>query len=102
MRAVLGRLLVAAGVILLEAGMAFGQACLPPAEPYPYAPPTNDPELRAFINDEYAAYMEGIEDYMQCLDDESRRAQDEARVIFNRWIGYFGDEAVIRDRSPAQ
>ncbi|WP_264194919.1 hypothetical protein [Acuticoccus sediminis] len=32
---------------------------------------------------------------MRCLQDEAGSAQTEARVIFDRWIRDFGDEAVI-------
>ncbi|MAU95507.1 MULTISPECIES: hypothetical protein [Aurantimonadaceae] len=77
-------------------GMAHGQACVPPVEPYPYAPPDNDPELREYINQEYADYMESIEDYMRCLQNESRRAFSQADTVFKRWIQYFGKDAVIR------
>ncbi|WMS45185.1 hypothetical protein RDV64_22955 (plasmid) [Acuticoccus sp. MNP-M23] len=90
------RVVAAAGLVWLSAGLAYGQACLPPVEPYPYAPPKDDPELREYINREYAEYMEAAEDYLRCLQDEGRRAYAETDTIFKRWIGFFGKDAVIR------
>ncbi len=62
----------AIGLSIANAGLAYGQACLPPAEPYAYAAPKNDRELRAYINDEYAAYMEGSR--TTCAASRTKRA----------------------------
>ena len=73
-------------------------ACLPPEEPYPYEPPANDPELRAIINEQYQAYVLEVEDYINCLRDEADQASVQAREVIERWVRYFGDEAVVRFR----
>ena len=87
---------------ILAALVPFGSAaqvgCVPPEEPYVFEPPRDDPELRALINEQYETYLFGIEDYLNCLHAESNRAAAEARVVIERWVGHFGDEAALRLR----
>ena len=75
---------------------AYGKACLPPEEPYPYPPPDDDPALREFINDEYGRYVLAIERYIECLDHERDRAFAESKGVTERWIRYFGTDAAIK------
>ncbi|WP_299654402.1 hypothetical protein [uncultured Jannaschia sp.] len=63
--------------------------CLPPEEPY--APPEDDPELRALIGEQYQDYIDGTEDYLNCLNDEAMRARTEFQTVFNRYVEYFSD-----------
>ena len=65
--------------------------CLPPEEPFAYAPPEDDPELRALIDEQYQDYIDGTETYLKCLDDEAVRARAEFQTVFNRYVEYFGD-----------
>ncbi len=65
--------------------------CLPPEEPFAYAPPEDDPELRDLIDQQYQDYIEGTEDYLNCLNDEAMRARTEFQTVFNRYVEYFGD-----------
>ena len=69
--------------------------CLPPEEPFAYAPPEDDPELRALIDAQYQDYIDGTEDYLNCLNDEAARARSAFQVIFNRYVEYFGDGAGV-------
>ena len=69
--------------------------CLPPEEPFVYAPPEDDPELRALIDAQYQDYIDGTEDYLNCLNDEAARARAEFQVIFNRYVEHFGDGAGV-------
>ncbi len=69
--------------------------CLPPEKPFAYAPPEGDPELRDLIDQQYQDYIDGTEDYLNCLNDEAMRARTEFQVIFNRYVEYFGDGAGI-------
>ena len=71
-------------------------ACLPPEEPYPYDPSSLDPELRAIVNAQYETYVREIEDYINCLEDERGHAMRSAQEIVQRWIRYFGEDAVVR------
>lgn len=79
----------------LLAPCAFAQGCLPPEQPYPFEPPTDDPELRAIVRDQYRAYIDDSEDYMNCLQTEFGRAHQETRQVLDRWILYFGNEPTM-------
>lgn len=72
--------------------------CYRPEPPPDLAPPQDDPELRAFLNDEYARYLLDVEDYLNCVNDEARTVAAESRDILTRWTEYFGEEAGIRSR----
>lgn len=95
------RRLVIAVLVAASPGLAFAQACLAPEEPYPYDPPA-DPKLRALVNEQYGEYMEQVEDYLNCMQIETARAHHEARLIMDRWIRYFGDEAGIKIDARSQ
>lgn len=96
------RLAVIGAVVFLTgmgpAGAVAQVGCLPPEEPYPYEPPRGDTELRAMINEQYEAYVLGVEDYLNCLRDETDRASTEARTVIERWVAHFGDEAALHLR----
>jgi len=70
--------------------------CWRPEPPLDFAPPTDDPELRDHLNDEYARYMLDVEDYLNCANDEARTVLQESREVLARWTEYFGEEAGIR------
>ncbi len=82
--------------LALSAPCAVAQGCLPPEPPYAYAPPTDDPELREIVRDQYQTYIEDSEGYLNCLQSEIGRAQAETRDVLNRWVQYFGADAKIR------
>ena len=54
-------------VIILSAPCAIAQGCFPPEQPYAYEPPTDDPELREIVRDQYQTYIEESEAYLNCL-----------------------------------
>lgn len=72
------------------------EACLRPISPEEIAPPRNDPEFRAFLNQEYQAYLLGMQDYLNCLGREHDSATKETSEVLARWVLWFGDDAVIR------
>ncbi len=74
--------------------------CLPPEEPFAYEPPTNDPELRALIDEQYQDYIRGTESYLNCLNAESTRVRSEFQQILNRYIQYFGEGAALKSDAP--
>lgn len=82
--------------LALSASGAVAQGCLPPEQPYAYEPPTDDPELRDLVRDQYQAYIEDSESYLNCLQSEIGRAQAEIREVLNRWVQYFGSDAKMR------
>ena len=81
--------------ILAPAPAAAQVGCLPPEEPFPYAPPKDDPELRALIDEQYQDYITGSESYLNCLNDEAVRARAAYDEVFERYIRYFGVEAGV-------
>ena len=50
-------------IALAPHGAAAQIGCLAPEEPYPDAPPCDDPELRAIIAEQYEAYVHEAEAY---------------------------------------
>lgn len=86
-------------IALAPSCAAAQEGCLPPLEPYPYEPPRDDPELRQMIDEEYQAYIDDIEAYMRCLQDESSRAMTEAREVLQRWTKYYGQDAGMKYES---
>ena len=90
----------------LELGLFLGmavaataqEACLRPIQPEEIEPPRSDPEFRAFLNQEYQAYLLGMQDYLNCLGQEHDSARKETSEVMGRWVLWFGDDAVIRQR----
>ena len=84
-------------LLLMVPTLAFAQAlCLPPETPFAYAPPKDDPELRQMIRDDYQTYIRDTEIYLNCLNGESMRARTEYDEVLQRYMQYFGNEAVVR------
>ena len=87
-------------VLALAPTLALGQVgCLPPEEPFAYAPPDDDPELRDLIDEQYQDYIRGTEDYLNCLNDEAQRARAQYDVIFARYIQFYGIEAGVEENA---
>ena len=82
-------------VLGLAASAAAQEACLRPIPPEAIRPPQNDPEFRAFLNEEYQVYLLGMQDYLNCLGREHESATKETNEVMARWLLWFGDDAVI-------
>jgi hypothetical protein len=82
----------------LASGAAAQSLCWRPEPPPDLAPPEDDPDLRAFLNEEYARYMEDVEDYLNCANDEAHAVMEESRAVLARWTAYYGAEAAIRKK----
>jgi hypothetical protein len=91
------------GLFLEGAVAAVAQeVCLRPIQPEEIQPPRDDPEFRAFLNQEHQAYLLGMQDYLNCLGREHDSARKETSEVMSRWVLWFGDDAVIRQRqSPS-
>lgn len=72
-------------------------ACLPPEVPFAYAPPEDDPELRALIDEEYQAYIRDTEAY---LNAEGVRVRAEFDTLLRRYVTFFGIEAGVAHDAP--
>ncbi len=87
----------ALGILLgLGASAAAQEACLRPIPPEAIPPPQDDPEFRAFLNEEYQAYLLDMQDYLNCLGREHDSATKEVNEIMARWMLWFGEDAKIR------
>jgi hypothetical protein len=98
---VISRILPALGLALwlgMAVSAAAQEACLRPIPPEEIEPPRDDPEFRAFLNQEYQAYLLGMQDYLNCLGREHDSARKETSEVMSRWVLWFGDDAVIRQR----
>ena len=74
------------------------EACLRPIPPEEIEPPRDDRDFRDFLNQEYQAYLLGMQDYLNCLGREHDSARKETSEVMSRWALWFGDDAVIQQR----
>jgi hypothetical protein len=79
----------------LVASVAAQEACLRPIPPEAIKPPKDDPEFRAFLNQEYQAYLLGMQEYLNCLGREHESATKETNEVLARWMLWFGEDAVL-------
>ena len=89
---------VAATALALVAAPTLAPAqvgCLPPAAPFAYAPPEDDPELRDLIDEEYQDYIRDTGTYLNCLNAESARVRGEFDTVMTRYVRFFDIEADI-------
>lgn len=102
------RVLVLICVSLLGIGIAFAQdrvhwaslpiglgSCYAPAEPFPYKLEKSDP-LFETARDEHQRYLEDLEDYVNCLDQERAGALAALRGSFDLFLSNFGENAVLK------
>lgn len=69
--------------------------CLPPEEPFPYKLSKSDPLYEA-ARDEHQAYLEGMEDYINCLDRERSSALSLLEKSFRNFMKNFGKDGVLK------
>ncbi|MEM7289139.1 MAG: hypothetical protein AAF412_02005 [Pseudomonadota bacterium] len=69
--------------------------CLSPVESYPYKLPKDDP-LYETAREDHQRYLEELEDYVNCLDQERGTALAELRASFNLFMENFGRDAVLK------
>lgn len=69
--------------------------CIPPEDPYQFELP-DDPELRQMINQDYQIFIRAAEDYINCLQDEQRRAFKKTNAVLQRYLDYFGNDAALQ------
>lgn len=94
---------ISCALIALGSAVAWGQdslgsleigTCFPPPEPYPYKLEKNDPLYEA-AREEHQAHLEGMEDYVNCLDRERSAALVQLRTSFDLFLANFGKDAVL-------
>lgn len=76
-------------------GVNYGiAACFSPPEPFPYKLEQSDPLYEA-ARAEHQAHLEGLEDYVNCLDHERSVALGELSASFDLFLENFGRDAVL-------
>jgi hypothetical protein len=90
------RAAIIVGLCAMPSGAIAQSLCYRPEPPPDLAPPDDDPELRALLNDEYTRYLLDVEDYLNCANEEVFMLIEESREVLARWIAYYGAEAGIR------
>lgn len=88
--------MVAAALAVWAQGAPAQSWCYRPEPPPDMAPPQDDPELRAFLSDEYARYLEDVETYLNCANAETRAVMAESRAVLQRWVELYGADASMR------
>lgn len=69
--------------------------CFLPEEPFPYKLTKSDP-LYETSRDEHQRYLEDLEAYVKCLDQERAYAFEQLRSSFQLFNDNFGKDAVYR------
>lgn len=62
-------------------GRADAEACLAPTRPFVPSDPDATKEFRDLIRQDFDFYIQDIQDYFRCLDEERARAFVEAREV---------------------
>lgn len=70
-------------------------SCLGPIEPFPYKLSEADPLYEA-ARDEHQKYLEDIEGYVKCLDEERAAAIAAFKDSYKLFRENFGSDAVFR------
>lgn len=70
-------------------------SCFPPEEPFQFKLEKSDP-LYDTARDEHQRYLEGMEDYINCLDRERVVALEELRTSYNLFRNNFGKDGVFK------
>ena len=75
------------------AGGASAQTCFAPPRPFVPSDPQAAQEYADLIRNDFEAYIQDIQIYFRCLDEERARAFQEAREVseeYGRFHGLFG------------
>ena len=76
--------------LIFLAGGASAQTCFPPPRPFVPRDPHAVQEYADLIKDDFEVYIQDIQSYFRCLDDERARAFKEAREVSEAYGRFFG------------
>jgi len=79
--------------LIILAGGASAQTCFAPARPFAPSDPQSAQEYADLIRTDFEVYIQDIQSYFRCLDDERARAFQEAREVseeYGRFLGSLG------------
>lgn len=76
---------------------AQGLSCFLPPEPYEFKIDKKvDPEFYEFTRDEFQNYLENLEAYLRCLEQERALRLNELSTKYKQFKKNFGKDAVFR------
>ncbi|MBM1691134.1 hypothetical protein [Sulfitobacter geojensis] len=73
------------------AGSASAETCFAPSRPFVPSDPQTAQEYADLIKRDFESFIQDIQSYFRCLDNERARAFQEAREVseeYGRFIGY--------------
>lgn len=76
--------------LILWAGGASAQTCFAPSRPFVPSDPQAAQEYADLIRADFEVYIQDIQSYFRCLDDERARAFQEAREVSEEYGRFLG------------
>ena len=76
--------------LVFLAGGASAETCLAPSRPFVPSDPQAAQEYADIIQNDFEAYIQDIQRYFRCLDNERARAFEEAREVSEEYRTFLG------------
>ena len=76
--------------LMFLGGGASAQTCFAPARPFVPSDPQAAQEYAYLIRTDFEVYIQDIQSYFRCLDDERARAFQEAREVSEEYGRFLG------------
>jgi len=76
--------------LIFLAGVASAETCLAPLRPFVPSDPQAAQEYADLIRKDFETYIQNIQSYFRCLDDERARAFQEAREVSEEYGSFHG------------
>ena len=77
-------------LLIFLAGGASAQSCFAPLRPFVPSDPQAAQEYADLIRKDFEVYIQDIQSYFRCLDDERARAFQEAREVSEEYGRFLG------------
>ena len=84
------RCVLAVVFVAMIAGGASAETCLAPSRPFVPNDPQAAQDYAEIIRWDFEAYIQDIQSYFRCLDDERARAFQEAREVSEEYGRFLG------------
>jgi hypothetical protein len=84
------RCVLAVVFVAMIAGGASAKTCLAPSRPFVPNDPQSAQDYAEIIRRDFEAYIQEIQRYFRCLDDERARAFQEAREVSEEYGRFLG------------
>lgn len=76
--------------LMFLAGIAVAETCFAPSRPFVPNDPQAAEEYADLIRTDFEVYIQDIQSYFRCLDDERARAFQEAREVSEEYGRFLG------------